>query len=38
VCGLSRLSGRSLVATLTFITTGAIAVLAMRGLASGEAP
>lgn len=38
VCGLSRLSARSLVATLTFITTGAIAVLAMRGLPSGEAP
>jgi uncharacterized membrane protein YedE/YeeE len=32
VCGLSRMSGRSLVATLTFLTTGAIAVLAMRGL------
>ncbi|MFO0021472.1 MAG: YeeE/YedE family protein [Deltaproteobacteria bacterium] len=38
VCGLSRLSGRSLVATLTFITTGAIAVLVMRGLGAGEAP
>lgn len=32
VCGLSRLSVRSLVATLTFISTGALAVLAMRGL------
>jgi uncharacterized protein len=38
VCGLSRLSGRSLVATLTFITTGAIAVLVMRGLGAGEVP
>lgn len=37
VCGLSRMSGRSLAATLTFIATGAIAVLAMRGLATGEA-
>jgi uncharacterized membrane protein YedE/YeeE len=35
VCGLSRMSGRSLVATLTFIATGALAVLAMRGLAGG---
>ena len=38
VCGLSRMSGRSLAATLTFITTGAIAVLAMRGLATGATP
>ncbi len=30
VCGLSRLSARSLVATLTFISTGALAVLAAR--------
>lgn len=37
VCGLSRLSVRSLVATLTFIATGAIAVLAMRGLSVGGA-
>lgn len=35
VCGLSRLSVRSLVATITFIAAGAIAVLAMRGLAAG---
>ena len=35
VCGLSRMSGRSLVATLIFIATGALAVLAMRGLAAG---
>lgn len=32
VCGLSRLSARSLVATVTFIATGAIAVLAARAL------
>lgn len=32
VCGLSRLSARSLVATLTFIATGAVAVLAARAL------
>lgn len=38
VCGLSRMSGRSLAATLTFITTGAIAVLAMRGLETGATP
>src|SRR5687767_9444827 len=30
VCGLSRLSKRSLVATLTFMTTGALAVLFAR--------
>lgn len=30
VCGISRLSVRSLVATVTFIATGAIAVLALR--------
>jgi hypothetical protein len=35
VCGLSRMSGRSLAATLTFIATGALAVLAMRGFAVG---
>jgi len=33
VCGISRLSIRSLVATLTFIATGGLAVLALRGLA-----
>lgn len=32
VCGLSRMSPRSLVATLTFIATGALAVLAARGM------
>lgn len=32
VCGLSRLSTRSLVATVVFIGTGAIAVLAARAL------
>jgi len=32
VCGLSRLSARSLVATVTFIATGAFAVLAARAL------
>ena len=36
VCGLSRVSPRSLVATLTFIATGAITVWLVRtlGLAS----
>lgn len=32
VCGISRLSVRSLVATVTFIATGALAVLALRAL------
>ncbi len=32
VCGISRLSARSLVATITFIATGALAVLALRGM------
>lgn len=32
VCGLSRLSPRSLVATLTFIGTGALAVVIARAL------
>ena len=36
VCGLSRLSFRSLVATLTFIATGAAAVFVL-GLLSGAA-
>lgn len=31
VCGLSRLSARSLAATLTFIGAGAVTVLALRG-------
>ncbi len=30
VCGLSRVSARSLVATVTFMTTGALTVLAVR--------
>jgi uncharacterized membrane protein YedE/YeeE len=30
VCGMSRLSARSLVATVTFIATGALAVIAAR--------
>lgn len=32
VCGISRLSARSIVATTTFIATGAITVFAMRAL------
>ena len=32
VCGISRLSVRSLVATVTFIATGALAVIALRAL------
>jgi hypothetical protein len=35
VCGLSRLSVRSLVATLTFLGTGAVGVLAARGAGVG---
>lgn len=38
VCGLSRLSIRSLVATVTFIATGALAVLLTRGLSPVELP
>jgi uncharacterized protein len=38
VCGLSRLSARSLVATLTFIATGALMVLATRGLPGTVTP
>jgi uncharacterized protein len=34
VCGLSRLSPRSMVATLTFITAGAMTVFAVRHLGS----
>ena len=30
VCGISRLSGRSIVATLTFMSTGFVAVLLLR--------
>lgn len=36
VCGLSRFSPRSLVATLTFIATGAAAVLATRLLGGAQ--
>jgi uncharacterized membrane protein YedE/YeeE len=32
VCGISRLSPRSIVATLTFMITGAVAVVVLRGL------
>jgi uncharacterized protein len=32
VCGIGRMSVRSLIATLTFITTGVITVLVSRGL------
>jgi uncharacterized membrane protein YedE/YeeE len=35
VCGVSRLSVRSLVATVTFIATGALAVLVVRALSAG---
>jgi uncharacterized membrane protein YedE/YeeE len=35
VCGLSRLSVRSLVATLTFIGTGAVSVFVVRHLLGG---
>ena len=35
VCGLSRLSPRSLVATLSFIATGALTVLVVRLLSGG---
>ena len=38
VCGISRLSARSFVATLTFISTGALAVLAARGFSAGGTP
>ncbi len=38
VCGLSRLSGRSLAATLTFIATGALTVLVTRWMGMGGAP
>jgi uncharacterized membrane protein YedE/YeeE len=36
VCGLSRLSVRSLVATLTFMTTGAVTVFVARTLGGGR--
>lgn len=35
VCGMSRLSGRSIVATLTFMATGALTVFVMRHLMTG---
>ncbi len=35
ICGISRLSARSIVATATFITTGVIAVFVLRHLAGG---
>jgi uncharacterized membrane protein YedE/YeeE len=35
VCGLSRLSKRSLIATLTFMTTAAVAVFAVHQLSGG---
>ena len=35
VCGISRLSRRSIVATVTFIITGAATVLAVRLLQGG---
>jgi len=38
VCGLSRLSPRSLAATVTFIFTGAVAVLVTRALSPGGTP
>jgi uncharacterized membrane protein YedE/YeeE len=34
VCGVGRMSARSIVATLTFVGTGALSVLLSRGLAS----
>jgi len=36
VCGVSRLSPRSLVATATFIATGVLTVLALRVLGAGS--
>ena len=35
VCGIARLSRRSIAATLTFMTTGAIAVFVVRHLGGG---
>ncbi len=35
VCGLSRLSARSLVATMTFMTTAALVVLVLRHVVGG---
>ena len=37
VCGISRLSPRSVVATLTFIATGAITVILVRAILGGAA-
>jgi uncharacterized membrane protein YedE/YeeE len=35
VCGIARLSKRSIIATMTFMTTGALAVFAARHLLGG---
>ena len=37
VCGISRLSPRSIVSTLTFIATGAITVILVRAILGGAA-
>jgi uncharacterized membrane protein YedE/YeeE len=37
VCGISRVSGRSLVATLTFMATGAVATLVAKKFLGGAA-
>jgi uncharacterized membrane protein YedE/YeeE len=37
VCGISRLSPRSVVSTLTFIATGAITVILVRAILGGAA-
>ncbi len=37
VCGMSRLSPRSIVSTLTFIATGAVTVLLVRAIVGGAA-
>lgn len=36
VCGISRLSGRSIVATLTFMATGIVTVLVMNMMGLGQ--
>jgi uncharacterized protein len=36
VCGVSRLSPRSLIATMTFVATGVLTVLALRVLGGGS--
>jgi uncharacterized membrane protein YedE/YeeE len=35
VCGIGRVAPRSIVATLTFMTTGALVVFVMRHLVGG---